>query len=196
MAPTVSFQHSLAGGRAVDAQVRLTYHSGWYWRQCGPIYNPFVSEAKAFGDGRYHTAGGEAVWYGASCETGAWAELERHSSIDTEFVTRYLSFVHIEGVWVLDFTDPKTRQEFGNCSLDDLCSDDYAFCQSVAMAAFSEEDVDGFLAPSAALAAHSILVLRRGVLYDGAGRLTERNRKVGPPSPLLDLVKSQVRRFA
>jgi hypothetical protein len=101
--------------------------------------------------------------------------------------------VQVDDIWVLDFTDEETQQQFGICSRAGLCSDDHGPCQSLASLVLSEDEIDGFLAPSAALPGHSILILRRDCIYGGSARLTEHDRKLEVPAAPLDDVKDHVR---
>jgi hypothetical protein len=189
----VHFHGSLSNGAAVDATVSITSHSGLYWRQCGRLNNPWVPEENAFDHGRYHARGKLPVWYGSSCEVGSWAELERHSSIDPMNILRYLTLVQVTEVQILDLTDAKVRNDFGSCTWDQLSSGPpYELCQSIAALAFQNESVEGIRAPSAALKGHAILALRRQVLYDGTGRVLERDRRVGTPPELFERLRDQV----
>ncbi|MFD3571579.1 RES family NAD+ phosphorylase [Streptomyces sp. NPDC058667] len=180
----------LYGGRLVDGDVALRGIDGLYWRQTAPPYNPFIPEESAYGEGRYHRKDEKVAWYGAGCEMAAWAELQRLSGASTEHATRYLSCVRVRDVDVLDLTDSAVQGILGNCTWGDLCADDYDFCQSIASVAFASA-VDGLLAPSAALPGHSILVLRREVIYESR-RVEEQYRRIGKPPATLARLRNQV----
>jgi hypothetical protein len=178
----------LSGGVCVDTSVPLSQVSGLFWRQYSSRFNPFVPEERARSEGRYHRVGESAVWYGATCEIGAWAELERHSNEDPERITRYLSCVRIRDVRAIDLTDSTVCRAMNpSITWESLCTEDYALCQSIADLAFAERAVDGLLAPSAPLGGHTSLVLRRAVIYN-SGRVVEETRRVGrPPAAMVQL---------
>jgi len=187
------FRGSLANGAEVNATVSITSHSGLYWRQCGRLNNPWVPEDIAFDHGRYHTKGKCPVWYASSCEVGSWAELQRHSDIDPMNIYRYMTLVQVTEVQILDLTDAKVRNDFGNPAWNELTSGPpYELCQSIAALAFRDESVEGIRAPSAALQGHAILALRREILYDGSRRVLECDRRVGTPPELFEALRAQV----
>jgi len=176
----------------VNVTVATNAHSGWYWRQVGRLANPLIPEDKAFSEGRYHKKGGEPVWYGATCEMGAWSEHERHSSVDSQYVARFMTWVHVRDISILDLTDSGVLAECAIADPQQLRSDDYSLTQEISRATFAQDSLDGILAPSAALPGHSILILRRNVLYDGTGRVTEHGRKVCRPPSQFEEIRQQI----
>jgi RES domain-containing protein len=91
---------------------------------------------------------------------------------------------------VLDLTDPRVRDALGLAEAD-LTSDDLGRCQALGDAA-REAGLEGILAPSAALAGESILV----VFPSAIARLTEEQSRVQHAPARLRALVSRIRRLA
>jgi RES domain-containing protein len=146
----------------------------------------------AAGPGRYHRAGGPGAWYASTTERGAWAELFRHHT-STELspfeVRRRIGRARVESLRVLDLTDPATREALSVTEAD-LTSDDLSRCQALGDAARAA-GFEGMLAPSAALAGETTLV----VFPSGMARLTEDHSRVQRPPARLRALVSRIRRL-
>jgi RES domain-containing protein len=141
-------------------------------------------------EGRFHVAGGPAVWYASSKEQAAWAELLRHfldDGVDPFEIRRRVARVRVEGLKVLDLTTDSVRRAVG-ITLDELTGDDYESCQRVAQLA-REHGLDGILSPSAALADNTTLAV-----FDLAiERVKVELSRVSTPPPRLADLLSQIR---
>ncbi len=157
-----------------------------FWHQ-GPVRRDVVSVPNSPQYGaRFHVAAGPAAWYASSTQQGAWAELFRHfldAGVDPFEVRRRVARVRVESLRVLDLTSDATRRSVG-VSLDELHGDDYAACQRVAQLA-RERGFDGILAPSAALANNTTLVVFDTTL---AKITVELSGVTVPPPRLADLL--------
>ena len=145
--------------QAVAAQPRRALR-GRYWHQ-GPTQRPFEDLFDpARTNGRYHALGGVGVWYASSQEQVAWAELFRHFldvGVDPFEVRRRVGHTDVDGLQVLDLTDASVLAALGVAEVD-LIGDDYAVTRRIAEVAASA-GFEGILAPSAALAGHTTLVV-------------------------------------
>lgn len=161
-----------------------------YWHQ-GAVRRDVVSlsESPRY-EGRFHVAGGPAVWYASSTQQAAWAELFRHfldAGVDPFEVRRRVARVRVEGLRVLDLTNDAVRRVVG-ITIGELMGDDYESCQRLAQLA-REQGFDGVLSPSAALTESTTLVV-----FDVATEKIEieRSNVTTPPPRLADLL-SRVR---
>ena len=161
-----------------------------FWHQ-GAVRRDVVSLAQSPRyEGRFHIAGGPAVWYASDSQQAAWAELLRHfldAGVDPFEVLRRVARVRIEGLRVLDLTKDTVRRAI-YITLSELTGDDYESCQRVAQLA-REKGFEGILSPSAALAESTTLVV-----FDVAIEKVrvEISRVIAPPPRLADLL-SRVR---
>jgi RES domain-containing protein len=124
-------------------------------------------------------------------EHGAWAELLRHhtsSELSPFEVRRRLGQARVENLRVLDLTDPRVREAL-TLSEDDLTRDDLTQCQALGEAARAA-GFEGVLAPSAALAGETILV----VFPSGTPKLTEEQSRVQRAPARLRALVSRIRR--
>lgn len=116
----------------------------------------------------------------------SWLELFRHftvGGVDPFEVRRRAIRCTVRELSVLDLTNPEVQLALGSVE-DDLTGDDYGACQRLADAARTAQ-LDGVLAPSAALAGQRTLAVFGSALDDG--RVTiEADRVQVPP---IDLVK-------
>jgi RES domain-containing protein len=147
----------------------------------------------AVGPGRYHRAGGPGAWYASTTELAAWAELLRHHTapdLSPFEVRRRIGRARVEDLRVLDLTDPRVRETLGLAETD-LTSDDLGRCQALGDAA-RDAGFEGILAPSAALAGESILV----VFPLAIARLTEEHSRVRRAPARLRALVSRIRRLA
>jgi len=165
--------------QAVAAQSRRALR-GRYWHQ-GPTQRPFDDLAdRARTSGRYHVAGGLGVWYASSQEQVAWAELFRHfldEGVDPFEVQRRVGHADVDGLEVLDLTDATVLSTLEISDVD-LLGDDYTLAQRIAKAAASA-GFGGILAPSAALAGHTTLV----VFASGMNAVNAGPSRVRQPPP-------------
>lgn len=169
------------GGRRIE---------GSFWHQ-GAVARPLLSFASpARGDGRYHRAGGPGAWYASSKERAAWAEFFRHhvsAELSPLEVKRKVGRVEVEGLNVLDLTDPDVQAEL-DLADDDLLGDDISLCQAIADAARAA-GLAGILAPSAAMSGEATLV----VFGPGMRRVHEVNSRVQRPPKTLRRVLERIR---
>jgi RES domain-containing protein len=161
---------------------------GRFWHQ-GPTQHPLDELSDpARTEGRYHVAGGTGVWYASDQEQAAWAELFRHfvdQDVDPFEVRRRVGYVDIDGLEVLDLTDTSVVSAL-EVTEADLVGDDYALTRSIAVFA-AAAGFDGILAPSAALAGRTTLVVfPRGMQAVTAGPSRVRQ----PPPRMADLLTS------
>jgi RES domain-containing protein len=155
---------------------------GRFWHQGSPGRSVQSFADPAGSDGRYHRFGGLGVWYASDREQAAWAELFRHfvdEGVDPFEVLRRVGAVDVDGLQVLDLTDPAVTRQLG-IDLDDLVGDDYRRTQALADAARAA-GFEGLLAPSAALPGRRTLV----VFKVGIPRLAFRPSRVRRPPPRL-----------
>lgn len=166
----------------VVAGLAVRVISGSFWHQ-----GPTRFELTSFADpsvsvGRYHRPGGSGVWYASDQEQGAWAELFRHFldvGVDPFEIRRRVGRVLVEGLRVLDLTDPEVRKAL-RVSEAELIGDDYMVTQSLAAAA-RQARFEGILAPSAALPGRRTLV----VFAAGQHALRAQLSRVRQPPPRL-----------
>lgn len=134
----------------------------------------------ALSNGRYHRVGGVGVWYASDQEQASWAELMRHfvdDGVDPFELRRRVGRVKVDGLRVLDLTDPSVRAAVG-LEEADLLGDDYTKTQAVASAA-AAAGFGGMLAPSAALPGRRTLV----VFAAGESAITAEWSSVRQPPP-------------
>ena len=106
------------------------------------------------------------MWYGATTESAAWAELAKRASGGQGLVQRRLVSVDASRLHVLDLTDPNVRSAL-EVDLPDLTGDDYTLPQTIA-AWTRERGFDGIVAPSAVESGAGTLV----VFGEAVGKLT------------------------
>lgn len=156
------------------------------WRQTRPTNELLDVAHPATHDSRYTAAGRVGVWYASLSERGAWAELFKHwgqEEVSPFEVRRRVGRVRVTDLRVLDLTDASVRRHL-NVSEDDLIGDDWAPCQKISIQAHSV-GFEGILAPSAALAGETTLV----VFPEGIGKLdAEHSRVQRPPIRMLDVL--------
>ncbi len=164
--------------------------NGRFWHQ-GQTRRALTSFADpAVTDGRYHHGGGPGVWYASDQEQGAWAELLRHfvdEGIDPFEVRRRVGAVDVNGLAVLDLTDPAVCASLGVTEAD-LTGDDYSKSQAIADKAFAV-GFGGVLAPAAALPGRRTLAM----FTTGQGDIAEVSSRVRRPPPRLANVLDRIR---
>ncbi len=133
--------------------------------------NPAVNVA------RYHRPGGPGVWYAALTERAVWAEFLRHHSPDISpwEVRRRVGRARVEGLRVLDLTNPTVRRALG-VRVKELVSDDLTRCHHLAAWA-QRAGYEAILAPSAALNGEVILA----VFASALSKVTEEYSRVQRP---------------
>ena len=149
--------------------------SGLVWRQCAPTRRLVDVASPAAGPGRYHRVGEPGAWCASTTELGAWAELLRHhtsSELSPFEIRRRIGCAQVEGLRVLDVSDPQVRDALALAEAD-LTSDDLAPCQELGEAARAA-GFEGILAPSAALTGETILV----VFPSSIAKVTEEHSRV------------------
>lgn len=87
------------------------------------------------------------MWYGATTESAAWAELAKRASRTEDILQRRVISADVSRLNLLELTNPATRQAL-QVTLTDLTGDDYEVPQTIAAWA-RERGYDGVLAPSA-----------------------------------------------
>lgn len=164
--------------------------SGDFWHQ-GAVNRPLLSFASpARGDGRYHRFGGDGSWYASSKEGAAWIEFFRHhtsTDLSPLELKRRVGRVRVEGLDVLDLTDPDVQAALGVNHVD-LTDDDLELCQSLSEAA-RRAGFAGILAPSAAVTGESTLVVFRA----GMRRVAEVHSRIQVPPKRLQRLLSRAR---
>jgi RES domain-containing protein len=132
------------------------------------------------------------VWYASTTELGAWAELLRHhtsSELSPFEIRRRIGRAQVEGLRVLDLSDPRVREALALTEAD-LTSDNLARCQGPGEAARAA-GFEGILAPSAALAGELILV----VFLSAMAKVTEEHSRVQRAPARLRALVSRVQRL-
>ncbi len=94
----------------------------------------------------------------------------------------------VEGLRVLDLTDPAVRGALG-VGVEELVSDDLARCQQIAAWA-QREGYEGILAPSAGLEGEVIVA----VFASALGKVTEEHSRVQRPPRRMALLVPRIRR--
>jgi RES domain-containing protein len=164
--------------------------SGRVWRQCAPTRRLVDVASPAAGPGRYHRVGEPGAWYASTTELGAWAELLRHhtsSELSPFEIRRRIGRAQVEGLRVLDLSDPQVREALALAEAD-LTSDGLTRCQELGEAARAA-GFEGILAPSAALAGEIILV----VFPSAMAKVTEERSRVQRAPARLRALVSRVR---
>lgn len=100
---------------------------------------------------------------------------------------RRIGAVEVDGLEVLDLTDPKT-QELLDIDEDELVGEDYERCQAIAEAARTA-GFEGILAPSGALPGRRTLV----VFANGMPKLRPGRSSIRRPPPRMLLLVSAIR---
>jgi RES domain-containing protein len=156
------------------------------WHQTRPSNTLLQVEDPATHDARYNRVGEPGVWYASFTERGAWAELFRHwgqDEISPFEVRRRVGRARVEGLAVLDLTDPEVRDELGVAE-DELIADDVTRCQQLAADA-RDAGFDGLLAPSGALDGETTLA----VFASAMGKVaSEHSRVQRPPVRVIDVL--------
>lgn len=163
--------------------------SGRWWHQNAPRFDLLSCADPATVDARYQRRGEPGVWYASSRERSAWAELARHTTspeLSPFQVRRRVGRVRVNGLRVLDLTDPEVRARL-SVEEQDLAGDNYQRCQQLASLARGA-GLDGVLAPSAALVGHQTLAVFAHVLTSSEKIVSEHSRIQVPPVTLLDLL--------
>jgi RES domain-containing protein len=163
----------------------------WHQGPTGRVLLSFPSPA-TYG-ARYHRAGSEGAWYASSRERAAWAELFRHHrspELSPFEVRRRVGRIRVEGLAVLDLTDPEVLERIG-VTEDELVSDDLSLCQAIGERA-SNAGFDGILAPSAALPGEATLT----VFPNGMKRVVEEHSRIQRPPRTLTRLLRQIRAAA
>lgn len=98
------------------------------------------------------------MWYASDSETASWAKQRRRAELGKFPTVRFrMARLHVTGLEVLDLTDPATCNVVGVAEAD-LVADDYGTTQAVGKWA-KVHGFEGILAPSAAMAGASTLVV-------------------------------------
>jgi RES domain-containing protein len=156
------------------------------WRQTRPRNGLLDFGNPAAYDARYNRSGEPGAWYASFSERGAWAELFRHWALDevSPFeVRRRVGRARVTDLAVLDLTDPVVRHTVG-IEEGELAGDDWSRCQQVADDARAA-GFDGLLAPSAALAGETTLVVFAHAMHKVDA---EHSRVQRPPIRMLDVL--------
>jgi len=177
-------------GQLRDEEIRVRVPvrrlEGVFWHQGATGHSVDSCPDPALYDGRYTRWGQIGVWYGATRERAAWAELFRHSdpSVLSPFqIKRRVGRVRISGIRILDLTDQETLRLL-EVDQADLVNDEYSVCQDLSRLAYSSR-LDGVLGPSAALPGERTVVVFAHIAK--APFLTaETSRVQSPPITMVD----------
>ena len=167
---------------------RLT---GTFWRQVSPSRDPLELPERARASGRYHVKGQQPRIYASSTRDAAWGELFRHvyGSVSPFEVKKRMARLDVVDLPVLDLTSAAVRRQLG-VRTPDLVADQYRACQLIAALVRRRPDrFGGILAPSAASADATTLVIFSEWRHHARVR---RSRTGGPPRRLLALFERLV----
>jgi RES domain-containing protein len=164
--------------------------SGTFYRQTSPRRAALDLAQPAPAAGRYHRRGGQSPVYASSSAEASWGELFRHTEpgISPFETKRRMSELQVTGLRVLDITDPSVQAALG-ISQRKLVGNRRGSCQQVAAFAHLWPEIDGLLAPSAAMSGMTTLV----IFPQGLEYVSVRDRGVQkPPLRLIHLLERVV----